>query len=612
MNTLIVLVHTPLAKALGWTLLHFLWEGALIAALVSVGLFLCRPASARARYGLACVGLFGMFLAFGVTLAALWPIAGPGIVVSVHSGLRAAPPGVVAFPAPPVAPPDRLPWIVPFWMAGVLVFYLRTTGGCLAAQRLRRRGTMPAPEEWQERLRALAARLRLTRPVVLLESCLAETPVVIGLLRPAILVPAGLLTGIAADQLEAILMHELAHIRRHDYAVNVMQSLTEGLLFYHPAVWWLSGVVRAERENCCDDAVVALRGDAAGYAAALAALETRRSVGEPALAANGGNLMRRIRRLLEPEKPRPAAGPVLAAILLLAPIAVGLSAWQSKPPAAAVLVAQAQPAPKPALPAAQYRKWIDEDVAYIISTEERAAFERVQTDEEREKFIEQFWLRRDPTPGTVANEFKEEHYRRIAYVNEHFAAGIPGWKTDRGRVYITYGPPDDISVGSNYPPPAGTYHYQQWRYRFIEGVGNNVIIEFVDRDGSGEFRMTVDPSEKGLLFGVPNAGRVMTPGSSTLAFQVEADATAPPGSASRMVAVSVPTAAPGHTLDIYGRITTMTRRRVYVFEDTVSPGSGEAYRKQFPLAPGRYQAAVIVKDMTTGLQETGTESFEVK
>ena len=272
MNALVVLVHTPLAKALGWTLIHFLWEGALIAALVSVGLFLCRPASARARYGLACVGLFGMFLAFGVTLAALWPIAGPGIVVSVHSGLRAAPPGVVAFPAPPVAPPDRLPWIVPFWMAGVLVFYLRTTGGCLAAQRLRRRGTMPAPEEWQERLRALAARLRLTRPVVLLESCLAETPVVIGLLRPAILVPAGLLTGIAPDQLEAILLHELAHIRRHDYAVNVMQSLVEGLLFYHPAVWWLSGLVRAERENCCDDAVVALRGDAAGYAAALAAL----------------------------------------------------------------------------------------------------------------------------------------------------------------------------------------------------------------------------------------------------------------------------------------------------------------------------------------------------
>src|ERR1017187_8415951 len=191
----------------------------------------------------------------------------------------------------------------------------------------------------------------------------------------------------------------------------------------HQSECWLRNRwVRAERENCCDDAVVALRGDAAGYAAALAALEERRSVGEPALAARGGNLMKRIRRLLEPERPRSVAGPVLAAILLLAPIAVGLSAWQSKPPAAAVLVAQAQPAPKPSLPAAQYRKWIDEDVAYIISTEERAAFERVQTDEEREKFIEQFWLRRDPTPGTVANEFKEEHYRRIAYVNEHFAA----------------------------------------------------------------------------------------------------------------------------------------------------------------------------------------------
>ena len=201
MNALVVLVHTPLAKALGWTLIHFLWEGALIAALLSVGLLLCRPASARTRYALACAGMLAMLVAFAVTLAILWPTASPAVAIPLHSGLRPAPPGAVAFPAPPVAPPDRLPWIVPFWMAGVFAFYVRTAGGWLAAQRLRSRGTMPAPEEWQERLRALAARLRLTRPVILLESCLAETPVVIGFLRPAILVPAGLITGIAPDQL---------------------------------------------------------------------------------------------------------------------------------------------------------------------------------------------------------------------------------------------------------------------------------------------------------------------------------------------------------------------------------------------------------------------------
>jgi GWxTD domain-containing protein len=166
--------------------------------------------------------------------------------------------------------------------------------------------------------------------------------------------------------------------------------------------------------------------------------------------------------------------------------------------------------------ATPYRKWLNEDVTYIITDEERSAFMRLQTDEEREQFIENFWLRRDPTPDTVENEFQEEHYRRIAYTNEHFASGIPGWKTDRGRIYITYGPPDEIddhSSGGSYerPPEEGggetsTYPFQQWRYRWIEGVGTNVIIEFVDPTMSGEFHMTMDPSEKDALLYVPNAG----------------------------------------------------------------------------------------------------------
>ena len=166
--------------------------------------------------------------------------------------------------------------------------------------------------------------------------------------------------------------------------------------------------------------------------------------------------------------------------------------------------------------ATPYRKWLNEDVTYIITDEERSAFTRLQTDEEREQFIENFWLRRDPSPDTVENEFREEHYRRIAYANEHFASGIPGWKTDRGRIYITYGPPDEIedhSSGGSYERPAeegggetSTYPFQQWRYRWIDGVGTNVIIEFVDPTMSGEFHMTMDPSEKDALLYVPNAG----------------------------------------------------------------------------------------------------------
>jgi GWxTD domain-containing protein len=166
--------------------------------------------------------------------------------------------------------------------------------------------------------------------------------------------------------------------------------------------------------------------------------------------------------------------------------------------------------------ATPYKKWLNEDVAYIISDEERAAFKKLNNDEERETFIENFWLRRDPSPDTEENEFKEEHYRRIAYANEHYASGIPGWKTDRGRIYITFGPPDEIedhSSGGFYerPPEEGggetsTFPFQQWRYRYIEGIGNNIIIEFVDPTMSGEFRMTSDPSEKDALLYVPGAG----------------------------------------------------------------------------------------------------------
>ncbi len=166
-----------------------------------------------------------------------------------------------------------------------------------------------------------------------------------------------------------------------------------------------------------------------------------------------------------------------------------------------------------------YRKWLNEDVAYIITDEERSAFKRLQTDEEREQFIEQFWLRRDPTPDTFENEFREEHYRRIAYANEHYASGIPGWKTDRGRIYITFGPPDEIEShpsGGTYerPPEEGggttsTFPFEQWRYRYIEDIGNNIIIEFVDPTMSGEYRMTSDPSEKDALLYVPGAGLTM-------------------------------------------------------------------------------------------------------
>ena len=167
-----------------------------------------------------------------------------------------------------------------------------------------------------------------------------------------------------------------------------------------------------------------------------------------------------------------------------------------------------------------WKKWQNEDVSYIITDEERKAFKQFQTDEEREQFVESFWLRRDPTPDTIENEYKEEHYRRIAYANEHYASGIPGWKADRGRIYITFGPPDEIEShpsGGSYQRSAAegggqtsTYPFEDWRYRYIEGIGNDVNIEFVDPTMTGEYRMTMDPSEKDALLYVPNAGLTLS------------------------------------------------------------------------------------------------------
>jgi len=163
-----------------------------------------------------------------------------------------------------------------------------------------------------------------------------------------------------------------------------------------------------------------------------------------------------------------------------------------------------------------YKKWLNEDVVWIITDEERAAFKQLSNDEERDNFIEAFWQRRDPTPDTEENEYKEEHYRRIAYANEHFAAGIPGWKSDRGRIYIMYGPADEVDShpsGGTYERPmeegggeTSTFPFEDWRYRYLEGIGQEIIIEFVDTCMCGDFHMTLDRSEKDALKYTPNAG----------------------------------------------------------------------------------------------------------
>ena len=163
-----------------------------------------------------------------------------------------------------------------------------------------------------------------------------------------------------------------------------------------------------------------------------------------------------------------------------------------------------------------YKKWLNEDVRWIITPEEESAFKQLANDEERDQFIEQFWQRRNPNPDSEDNEFKDEHYRRIAYANEHFSAGVPGWRTDRGHMYIVWGPPDEIDSHPSEAPisaicpkaaaQTSTYPFERWRYRYLEGVGQEVNIEFVDTCNCNDYHISTDPNEKDALLHTPNAG----------------------------------------------------------------------------------------------------------
>jgi TonB family protein len=192
--------------------------------------------------------------------------------------------------------------------------------------------------------------------------------------------------------------------------------------------------------------------------------------------------VKRIRRLLYPKGPSGAWTPLFSAVILVATAAVALAGWQAAPP-------QQQQTKRTA--ESRYDKWLNEDVVYIITAQERAAFKKLATDDERDHFIEQFWQQRDPTPGTAENEFKEEHYRRIAYSSRFSATSLSGWQTDRGRIYILYGPPDEIE--SHPSGESGSAPFEEWLYNHIEGVGDRIIFTFTDTQRNGEYHMTVNP-----------------------------------------------------------------------------------------------------------------------
>ncbi|MFP2911214.1 M56 family metallopeptidase, partial [Pyxidicoccus sp. 3LFB2] len=317
MDALHALSQQPVFLALEQALLGFLWQGAAVALVVAGLLALLPERASRARYATACLGLLAMAVlpavSFFSTLveAARFVFAQSAAPGATEAPFSADATSMVMTVSAPLGDPAFLdtlrPWLLPAWCCGVLLLSARTLLAWVLTQRLSRQQTVEAGSPWHDALTRALARMRMTAPVRLLASARVDVPMVIGLWRPLILVPASAMTGLSASQLEAILAHELAHIRRHDYLVNLLQSFVETLLFYHPAVWWLSHRIREEREHCADDLAVQCCGDAYLYARALAHIEQLRvqPLPQPALGADGGSLLLRVRRLLVASEPGP-------------------------------------------------------------------------------------------------------------------------------------------------------------------------------------------------------------------------------------------------------------------------------------------------------------------
>jgi TonB family protein len=336
MTTLVAICGQPLVHALGWTLLHLCWQGTGVAVVLWCVLKVLDGRSSRARYAAACLAL-GLMVALPLATFAHLAAAeyrqraalddsavviDPGMVLRVEAGETSA----LLSERIAVALNHALPWVLLAWFAGVIFFAVRLNVGLLVARRMRLVATSAVPAELQQVFDALRRRLGIARAVRLMHSALVQVPTVIGWLRPVVLVPASCLTGLSAMQIEAILAHELAHIRRHDYLVSVLQSVIETVLFYHPAVWWVSKQVRRERECCCDELAVAVGGDRLAYARALSALEERRSYSpEFVLGANGGVLTMRIKRLLGCRED--SAVSQMAAFMVLALIVIAAGSY---------------------------------------------------------------------------------------------------------------------------------------------------------------------------------------------------------------------------------------------------------------------------------------------
>jgi GWxTD domain-containing protein len=499
-----------------------LWQATLFAVLAYFAAVLLRRGKAQARHTVWLLAsakfvIPGAALSLAAAkLAAVFPSAPPGV-----RAFADFPPLLLRITAAQsltvvdVTGPHREVFclLTIAWLAGAVACLARWMRQIVECRRMHHPLRPPAAEE-QAALNRVAARLGLHRKIELQIGAGSAEPGVWGVWRPKLVLPDGISEHLTAAELEAVLMHEATHVGRCDNLVSAAQRLLSAIFWFHPVVWWLDRKLLAERECACDEAVVERLAQPEDYATAILKV-CRFYASNPAAgiaSVTGSNLKKRTEQIMSQTLLKRAPRwqwlvvSVLGVPLLLVPAAVGfLRAQAAQAPETAarpagrgrftVDVTKGPQSPDGAVASLHFRtlehlselihrpfpaesgadspydRWVNQDVFAIISDGERAHFLALTSDEDRQRFIETFWKRREPTPGTAPNAFREEHYRRLALANQRFRSGdTAGWKTDRGLVYAYLGPPDEIEEHPG--------QFAIWRYNHLEGSADTLELRF--------------------------------------------------------------------------------------------------------------------------------------
>jgi GWxTD domain-containing protein len=535
---------------LGVGLANHLWQTTVFMVVVGALTLLLRKNSAAVRYRLWLIASvkflvpFSLLIGIGSQLGwkpiQAFPQSRVPVAIQQISHPFIAPPA--SFQAPPSfhAPPSvsagagtAAVVLAAAWLVGAaLVLMMWWFKWARIARVVGNARPFDSPNHLEQN-RAASPRIRI------LSSPEGLEPGIFGIFRPVLLLPEGVARNLSGGQLDSIIAHEIFHVRGRDNLASALHTIVQALFWFHPLVWWLGNRLVIERERACDEAVLQMGCDPADYAEGILKIcKSYLTAPECMAGVSGRNLKNRIEAIMENRRaPHLTVGKKLllslaAAGAIAVPLLTGITdaaetplASQRALPAVVTPIPQQSPASQATgqAPSPTQNKWPAagryniqatnppqsnrlDDVAYIITDEERKAFNNLTTDQERDSFFINFWLVRDPTPGTPSNEFKDEYYARIAYANDHFSlTGLPGSKTDRGRMYILNGPPDEIVShpgGGVYDLPDGrtthTFPFETWRYRHLgnRSQSENVIYEFVQSQLNGDYRLEYDPAAK--------------------------------------------------------------------------------------------------------------------